>query len=235
MKKEELFEGVSLEGEEKNLFEELKEWDKEIKIIEKEWPIDFEKLVKARMEGGKVAFVLYSKLIGRGIEIKYDCWFESRIEQHKPEQLEFHQDTWPIDNLVQFVKCKSIFNRHGDVTLDVTFNFSIFVAHRNHFPGTGSGFLAPLSVCRKTFGWTSQYQDKIIERDDKKCSEFQNKMYMIDSISYPFNVGDYFEKLWNDAADGFLSQGDLKIKLERLFQWISDIEKAKLDYGLDYV
>lgn len=215
------FDGVALEGEEQEWFDELYATYIEMERIfahPGEYPSQLE--VKA----ANLALKLYQSLISRGIEVEFPSELvKNRSVERKsgPNELSFYEHFHSIQVLVQYIKWKEVHSEIGDVSLGHEFQIAVFSwkSDRNY----------QAKLVRNDNGWGYQFMRDSGETD-KRCSGFLKSIREIESIVYPHNIEWCFETLWEDAAKGKLDIGECQLRLNDLAKWISDTNKASPDW-----
>ncbi len=105
----------------------------------------------------------------------------------------------------------------ADQTIGKTFKFRVYSRRWGHDD--------TYSVTRTATGWHVSHMS--IEGDcDKKGNHALFASFNQDLISYPQDVGDLMEHLWDDAAQKNLTAEGVQNALQAVADWVSNCERA---------
>lgn len=220
------FERIELIEEEQALFHKLKEIASVLSNFD-DFSRNRDKHFELWKTGGTFCYELYKKLIGRGVQVKFNKYcLKNRTETipEGPSCEEFHQHIDVILGMVSFIEFKNVHDDVKDVSLGIECAFQVYCKRRSE---PGFIYRTPAFILRTPGGWWVRYFE-INQETDKQCSAL---LRHIDSqaICLPKDIGGAFERLWNKAADG-LGIGDFKYELKKLADWIEVTEKGRPDW-----
>ncbi|MDR1019792.1 MAG: hypothetical protein LBL73_03455 [Synergistaceae bacterium] len=182
---------------------------------------DSEKIYKDMSEK---AHELHIKLKKRNFEPKHHRYMlKNRGVPVDDERFYFH--IHPVEDLIAYVNDPDANNEPEDSTIGEKFDFRIYTRRWGYDHYT---------LTRTQNGWTleggsafsAQPVDKTCESFEKTYAEIGiTRVLQHDNVSYPYNIGIFFELIWDKAAEGADKEAVQKA-LNDLAEWISLCEKT---------
>lgn len=159
------------------------------------------------------AHELHMKLKDRGLEPKHHRYmYDNR--RVPVDDVEFYNHIHPVEDLIKFIDDPDANNDPEDTTIGKEFKFNIYTRRWGHYDY--------YKVTRRINGWELSFNDTT--KCDKKCTYLLDALNN-DFVSYPYNIGDFFEWIWNEASEG-LSMNEVQQAIDDVAEWISTCEKT---------
>jgi len=131
--------------------------------------------------------------------------------------LKFYNHIHPVEDLLAFVRDTDANNDPEDSTIGKKFKFKIYARRWGHYD--------IYNIERTVIGWKFEGTMESNSGDcDKSCDPYLYKTLDQDSVSYPKNIGELFEWLWEKASGG-LGEAEVKKSIEDIAEWISICER----------
>ena len=179
--------------------------------------------VRANMTSN--AHVLHMKLRERGIEPKHHKYM-LKNRGVPVEDKEFYNHIHPVEDLIAFINDPDANNDPVDSTMGESFDFRVFTRRWGRYNR--------YQLIRTENGWkitgdlTNSQEDML---SDKKGLPHMYDELQHDWVTYPYNFGDYLEKVWNSAAEG-ANKDEVQQALNSIAEWISSCEKTSPHSGI---
>lgn len=207
---------VELIGKEIEYFDKLELLVREARESIKKHELWGDKQVARYKEMAEYANKLHFMLKNRKIEPKHHKYMLQNREV-PVDDIEFYNHIHPVEDLLAFIRDVDSNNDPEDSTMGKIFKFKIYTRRWGHYDS--------YSIERISSGWKfSGMADYNSGECDKKGQPFLYQTLDHDFISYPYNLGQLLEWLWNKAAEG-LSESDVQKAFEDIAEWISICEK----------
>lgn len=207
---------VELIGKEIEYFDKLELLVREARESIKKHELWGDKQVARYKEMAEYAHKLHFMLKNREIEPKHHKYMLENREV-PVDDIEFYNHIHPVEDLLAFIRDVDANNDPEDSTMGKIFKFKIYTRRWGHYDS--------YSIERISSGWKfSGIADYNSGGCDKKGQPFLYQTLDHDSASYPYNLGELLEWLWNKAAEG-LSESDVQKAFEDIAEWISICEK----------
>ncbi|QRN85660.1 hypothetical protein JR334_12040 [Clostridia bacterium] len=209
-------EKLDLVNEEMKLFEKLQVLVKEARESIKKHETWGKKQEERYSEMAQSAHDLHMMLKERGYEPKHHRYmYENR--EVPVENLEFYNHIHPVEDLIAFINDMDANNDPEDSTIGEKFKLKIYTRRWNHYD--------TYSLTRTVGGWDLEAIATYNSGNcDKKGDPFLYKVLDHDMVSYPYNIGDLLEWIWEKAYEG-LEKNDVQKAINELGEWISLCEK----------
>jgi hypothetical protein len=183
-----------------------------------------EKIHKIRSEMAPNAHDLHMKLKGRGIEPKHHKYM-LKNRRVPVEDKEFYNHIHPVEDLIAFINDPDT-NKGEDSTMGESFDFSVFTRRWGRYN--------QYKLMRTERGWKisglgSTTANEI--KENRKGYPYINEELQHDWVTYPYNFGDYLEKVWNSAAEG-ADKDEVQQALNSIAKWISSCEMSSPRRGI---
>lgn len=207
---------VELIGKEVEKFDRLELLVREARESIKNHEIWGEKQAARYKEMAESAHKLHFMLKNRGIEPKHHKYMLENREV-PVDDIEFYNHIHPVEDLLAFIRDVDANNDPEDSTMGKIFKFNIYTRRWGHYDS--------YSIERISTGW--KFSGMVVYNSgecDKSGKPFLYKTLDHDSVSYPYNLGELLEWLWEKAADG-LSESEVQAAFEDIAKWISICEK----------
>ncbi len=206
---------INLLQEELQLESRLKELVKETRESIKNHDI-WGKIQENRYnEMAELAHKLHMSLKMRGYEPKHHRYMlENRGVP--TEDIEFYNHIHPVEDLLAFINNTDANNDPEDSTIGLKFGFKIYTRRWGHYD--------TYTIKRTNNGWFFSGQNVYMSGDcDKDGKPFIFNTLEHDLVSYPYNIGELFEWIWQKAADG-LDKDEVQKAIDDIAEWISTCE-----------
>ena len=131
------------------------------------------------------------------------------------EDLEFYNHLHPVEDLLKYIDNPDANNDPEDSTIDEEFNMNIYTRRWGHYD--------TYTVMRTSTGWRFSFRDTV--DCDKECKPGLFDALEHDLVSYPYNIGELIEWVWNKAAEGATKQA-VQQAIDDIAEWISTCEKS---------
>jgi hypothetical protein len=172
-------------------------------------------------EMGALAHELHVRLANRGIEPKHHKYMlaNRRVAPNTPE---FYRHVHPVEDLLRFLANRNANDDAVDVTIGHEFRFSAYSRRWKHNE--------EYSPTRTPEGWSFANAGDVIStgRDARVGRKDGSGLFHFlehNWVSYPHDLPDYFESLWDQSADRGLTQEEVQAALDQLADWVTVCEK----------
>jgi len=174
---------------------------------------NFREQAKKMIELVKKLHWKYLPIFSEQMIVNRGCSAEENLE-------EFYFHYHPLEDLYEWIeeeKKEIIQNKLGDINLDQNIEVKVYSQRWKHID---------TYVIRRTLeGWEVDFL--MVGGSGSKEGEAITKCLEHDSISFPENIKYDFSSLWNEADNSNMTLEELKMKLEKIFNWINVIEVSK--------
>ena len=208
---------VPLTEEQKVLLEELKQLDAKIwrSIKDRDKRLSYEEQEKTYEKMANIAHNLHMSLKESGHEPKHHKYM---IENRgvPVNSVDFYNHIHPVDDLLKFISDENANDDPEDTTIDQKFSLEIYSRRWGHYD---TYFLT-----RTREGWN--FQGLMISNSgecDKRVAPCLYDSLRHDSVCYPAQIADFFEYLWEQAAEG-LTFDEVQDCIKMIGEWISNCE-----------
>lgn len=208
---------VNLTSEQRKLKDKLYEVNQKLwAILKKETPPPkHEELQTLYKEMAETAHELHISLKNSGYEPKHHKYMlENRGVP--VEDVEFYNHIHPVDDLLKFIDDVNANDDPEDTTIGEKFTLRIYTRRWGHYDH--------YSMTRTKNGW--DFQEMLISNSGeckKDGSPNLCRALEHDSVCYPKQIGEFFEYLWEQAAEGLTAQ-EVQECFDMLGEWISSCE-----------
>ncbi len=211
---------IILDENQQKLRDEIEEELNEIRKAKNEYQPDN---IKSKIKDlGKKAHKLHLELKKTGNEPKHHKYmYENR--RVSPDTLEFYEHIHPVEDLLKFIDNPSANDDPVDQTLGEEFEFPVYSSRWGHKDN--------YKIKRTKNGWKIDFLT-IGGTSDKRGYPYLFKNFEQDGIEYPKSLGMRMEWLWERAKEDGLSKERLQEELNRLAEWISEIEEKQPRLGV---
>lgn len=209
---------LKLEEEEQKIYDELTDLVGEIQqwymAGNRENKTRKEILEKQRIMAEK-AHELHMLLKDRQLEPKHHKYmYENRGVS--ADTVEFYNHLHPVEDLISFINDPDSNNDPEDTTINKVFDFRIYTRRWGHYDN--------YQLKRTRDGWTITGLSGE-QKANKEGTPGVIWYLKHDLVSYPYNIGDLLQRIWDKAAEG-LDEGQVQIAIDDLAEWISLCEKS---------
>jgi hypothetical protein len=137
---------------------------------------------------------------------------------------EFYNHLHPVEDLIAFVNDPDVNNDPEDSTIGARFNFRVYTRRWGHYDN--------YSIVRNDSGWIVSFMPSAPNvNSDKKGIPGLFDALDHDSVCYPQHIDDFFEWIWEKAADG-ADKATVQDALDKIADWISICEKSTPSDGI---
>ncbi len=207
---------VELTDDEIVLFKKLEELVNEARESIRNHEIFGDKQTSRYKQMAESAHELHILLRNRDIEPKHHKYMLENREV-PVDDIEFYNHIHPVEDLLAFVRDTDANNDPEDSTIGKKFKFKIYTRRWGHYD--------TYNIVRTALGWKFEGTMKSNSGEcDKSCDPYLYSTLDHDSVSYPRNIGELFEWLWEKAADG-LCEDEVQKSIEDIAEWISICER----------
>ena len=162
----------------------------------------------------KEAHSLHMKLKNRGIEPKHHKYmYENRKVPVEDE--EFYNHIHSVQDLLAYINDPVVNDDPDDSTIGEEFGMNIYTRRWGHFDR--------YTIVRTDNGWIFIFRDEVI--CNKSCAPGLFRALEHDLVSYPYNVGDFFDWIWKKASEG-ATKNNVQEAIDDVAEWISNCEKS---------
>ncbi len=162
------------------------------------------------LEAGQKAHELHLALKQRGHEPRHHGYMIKNREL-QPDDPEFYMHFHPLEDLLKFLDDENANDDPVDISIGKEFIFKVYTRRWKHND--------TYHITRTADGWHVRH--KAINGDCDKTGHpilFMN--FNQDYVCYPEGIGDWFEWLWNQAAEKGLSTEQVQQGLTDLSEWV---------------
>lgn len=208
---------VKLIANEQELYNNLKKYHEKLWAIIKheDERLSLKDIQKLYNDMAETAHKLHMSLENRGIYVKHHKYM---IENRgcTPDRTEFYEHIHPVGDLLDFIEDENANDDPADVTIDVKFTMKVYTRRWRHYDS--------YSITRTANGWYMQFLTHSGECN-KACAPVLFKCLEHDGVCYPKQLGDFFEWLWEKAAEDGLSKEQVQEEINNLAAWVSTCEE----------
>lgn len=171
---------------------------------------------------GQLGRALHQSLAKRGSEPRHKRqMIENRGVQ--PDHPDFYKHSASAEDLLAFIADPVSAGDPPDLTIGSKFNFRVFSRRQRHED--------TYSIERTAKGWHVSHITISGECDKRGMPHLFDNFHQ-DSIQYPRGVGEYLERIWDEAQNQGLPAEAVQAELDRLADWVSKTEKSAPQGGV---